>query len=136
VHHAAGVLESILTIDYGQFVIDNEIIGMAMKMIKGIQVNEDSLAFDEIKNTGPGGNFLSSRHTRNHMRSEFLEPMLAPRSDRTEPELMQDHQHLDILYRARERARDMIQTGPSQSIPDDVDARIRERFALQKGAQL
>lgn len=136
VHHAAGVLESILTIDYGQFVIDNEIIGMAMKMIKGIQVNEDSLAFDEIKKTGPGGNFLSSRHTRNHMRSEFLEPMLAPRSDRTEPELMQDHQHLDILYRARERARDMIQTGPSQSIPDDVDARIRERFALQKGAQL
>lgn len=131
VHHAAGVLESILTVDYGQFVIDNEIIGMAMKMIKGIQVNEEALAFEEIKKTGPGGNFLSSRHTRNHMRSEFLEPMLTPRSDRTSPEQVQDQQHLDILVRARKRARDVICSGPAESIPEEIDARIRKHFGLQ-----
>ena len=52
IHHASGVLESIMTVDYGQFVIDNEIIGMALKMLKGIGVDEDRIAFDEIRSVG------------------------------------------------------------------------------------
>ncbi len=80
VHHAAGVLESMLTLGYGQFVIDNEIIGMAMKMVKGIEVDADKVAFDIIKEVGPGGNFMSSKHTLKHFRGEYLEPVLLPRS--------------------------------------------------------
>lgn len=130
VHHAAGVLESILTVGYGQFVIDNEIIGMAMKMVMGIKVDEDRIAFEEIKKAGPGGNFLSSRHTRKYMRTEFLEPMLVPRHERTAPETMQDHKHLDILLRARAKAKDIIESSQGNEIPPVVDRKLREKFNI------
>jgi trimethylamine--corrinoid protein Co-methyltransferase len=130
VHHAAGVLESIMTIDYGQFVIDNEIIGMAMKMLRGIAVNEDSIAFDEIAEAGPGGNFLALEHTVNHMRTEFLEPMLIPREERASADSPQDHRHADILDSARGRAKEIIASREVTPLGDDVAKAIEKRFGL------
>ena len=130
VHHAAGVLESILTLDYGQFVIDNEIIGMAMKMVKGIEVDADTLAVDLINEVGPGGNFFSTRHTRKYLRSEYLEPMLMPRSARTYPETLQEHQPVEIVHYAREKAREIIAGHETLAIPQEADKKIRERYRI------
>lgn len=130
VHHAAGVLESTLTIGYGQFVIDNEIIGMAMKMVKGMEVDAEKLAFDVIKEVGPGGNFLSSRHTLEYFRNEYLEPMLLPRSARTSTETLQDHQPLQILHYARSKAKEIIEGHENLAIPQEIDNRIRERYEI------
>lgn len=130
VHHAAGVLESILTIEYGQFVIDNEIIGMALRMVRGIQVDEEHIALDEIREVGPGGNFLTQEHTLRHLRTEYFEPMLAPRKERSLPESLQDHRHLDVLYRAREKAAEIIATRQVPAIPEEIDAQILEKFHI------
>jgi trimethylamine--corrinoid protein Co-methyltransferase len=130
VHHAAGVLESILTLGYGQFVIDNEIIGMAMKMVKGMEVDADRLGIDVIKEVAPGGSFSSSRHTRRYMRSEYLEPTLMPRSARTSPDTLQKHQPLQVLHYAREQAREIIEEHQTLAISQEIDAAIRERYEL------
>jgi trimethylamine--corrinoid protein Co-methyltransferase len=130
VHHAAGVLESLLTVGYGQFVIDNEIIGMAMKMVKGIEVDADRLAVDLMGEVGPGGNFFSSRHTRKYLRNEYLEPMLMPRSARTSTETLQEHQPLQILHYAREKAGEIIEEHETLAIPQEIDKRIRERYGI------
>jgi trimethylamine--corrinoid protein Co-methyltransferase len=52
-HHSAGMLESMLTVAPEQFVIDDEIIGMACKVLKGIEVDADHLALDAIDTVGP-----------------------------------------------------------------------------------
>jgi trimethylamine--corrinoid protein Co-methyltransferase len=130
VHHAAGVLESLLTIGYGQFVIDNEIIGMAMKMVAGIEVDADRLAVDVIKEVGPGGNFFSTRHTRKYLRDEYLEPMLMPRDARTSPETAQENQHLQMLSYAREKAMEIIEGHETLAIPPAIDKEIRERYSI------
>jgi len=130
VHHAAGVLESILTLGYGQFVIDNEIIGMAMKMVKGIEVDADRLAIDVIKEVGPGGYFFSSRHTRKYLKTEYFEPMLMPRSARTSPETLQQHRPLEVLHYAREKATEIIEGHETPTIPQEIDKRIRERYDI------
>jgi len=130
VHHAAGVLESLLTVGYGQFVIDNEIIGMAMKMIKGIEVDADTLAIDLINEVGPGGNFFSTRHTRKYLRNEYFEPMLMPRSARTSPEASQEYQPLEILHYAREKAREILEEHENLAIPPAIDKEIRERYSI------
>jgi trimethylamine--corrinoid protein Co-methyltransferase len=130
VHHAAGVLESIMTVDYGQFVIDNEIIGMALKMLRGIQVDEDSLAFDEIAEVGPGGNFLALEHTVAHMRTEFLEPELLPREERASAGSPRDHRHVEILQSARQRAMEIIQAREASALPREADSRIREKYRI------
>ena len=130
VHHAAGVLESILTVGYGQFVIDNEIIGMAMKMVKGIEVDADRLAVDVMKEVGPGGYFFSSRHTLKYLRSEYLEPMLMPRSARTSTETLQEHGHWRVLHYAREKAREIIEGHETLAIPQELDKRIRGKYVI------
>ena len=130
VHHAAGVLESMLTIGYGQFVIDNEIIGMAMKMVKGMEVDVEKLAFDVIKEVGPGGNFLSSKHTLKHLRSEYLEPMILPRSARNGAETLKNYQPLQILYYSRDKAKEIIEGHKKLIIPQEIDKKIRERYEI------
>ena len=80
--YGSGMLEMGITFDLAQLVIDNEIIGMAMRAVEGIQVNDETLAFDLIKKVGPGGHFVSARHTRRHMRSELYRPQLSDRGNR------------------------------------------------------
>ena len=38
---------------YEQDVIDDEIIGMALRLLKGIQIDEEALGFEAIRERGP-----------------------------------------------------------------------------------
>ena len=130
IHHAAGVLESNLTVDYGQFVIDNEIIGMALKMVRGIEVDEDRIAFEAIAEAGPGGNFIESDHTLQYLHTEFLEPMLAPREHRFGPVPLKDQRHLEVLYRAREKAESLIQSADIAPLPENLAHEMQEQHGI------
>ena len=87
IHDAAGLMEFALTACYEKFVIDNEILGMVMRAVEGIKINDDTLAFDLIKEIGPGGNFVTAKHTRRFMRSEHYRPTLSDRNSREEWEV-------------------------------------------------
>ena len=72
VHHAAGMLESMLTVAYEQFVMDDEIIGMCCKVLEGIAVDPEHLALEVIDSVGPGGNFMTAPHTMAHLHTEYF----------------------------------------------------------------
>ena len=57
---------------YAQMLMDCEIFSIIHKMMQGIVVDDESLALDMIAAVGPGGNFLSQKHTLKHMRDVFL----------------------------------------------------------------
>ena len=82
IHDAAGLMEFALTVSYEKYVIDNDILGMVMRAVEGIRVNDDTLAYDLIKEIGPGGNFVTAKHTRRHMRKEHYQPTLSDRNYR------------------------------------------------------
>ncbi len=82
IHDAAGLMEFALTMSYEKLVIDNEILGMVMRAVEGIRVDDDTLAFDLIKQVGPGGNFITAKHTRRFMRSEHYQPSISDRDSR------------------------------------------------------
>ncbi len=84
IHDAAGLMEFALTMCYEKLVIDNEILGMVMRAVEGIRVDDDTLAFDLIRQVGPGGNFVTAKHTRRFMRSEHYQPSLSDRDSREE----------------------------------------------------
>jgi trimethylamine--corrinoid protein Co-methyltransferase len=75
----AGFLDFVMTVSFEQYVIDNEIIGMAKRMQRGFEVNPETLALDVVKRVGPGGNFMAEDHTLRHMRSELFQPLLSDR---------------------------------------------------------
>ncbi|GAH11859.1 unnamed protein product, partial [marine sediment metagenome] len=76
---AAGILDSGNSISYEQYVVDNEIIGMIQRILRGTKVNEETLGFDVIEKVGPGGNFIIEDHTVEHMMDEFFYPNLSVR---------------------------------------------------------
>ncbi len=120
IHDAAGLMEFALTMSYEKLVIDNEILGMVMRAVEGIEVNDKTLAFDVIKKAGPGGHFVSSRHTRNYMRKEHYEPTLSNREFREEWERQGSK---DIFQRAKERAGEILDN-PGYSLPAYVRSRL------------
>jgi trimethylamine--corrinoid protein Co-methyltransferase len=80
IHDSAGLMEFAMTVCLEKYVIDNDILGMVLRAVEGIKVNDETLAFDLIKQVGPAGNFVISKHTRRHMRSEHYEPTLSDRN--------------------------------------------------------
>jgi len=82
IHDAAGLMEFAMTVCYEKMVTDNEILGMIMRAVEGIRVDDETLAYDLIKQVGPGGNFVTAKHTRHFMRSEHYLPTLSDRDSR------------------------------------------------------
>ena len=105
IHDAAGLMEFALTVCYEKFVIDNDILGMVMRAVEGIKVDDDSLAFDLIKQVGPGGNFVTAKHTRRFMRSEHYQPSVSDRNSREEWEA---RGRQTTWERAAERVREIM----------------------------
>jgi trimethylamine--corrinoid protein Co-methyltransferase len=128
VHHAAGMLESMLTVAYEQYVIDDEIIGMCGKVLQGIKVDPEHLALDVIEAVGPGGSFMISDHTLDHMRSEYY---LGNRiSDQTNREQWENNGALDARTRGQQIAKKILAEAPVSYITQELDAAIRKKFNI------
>ena len=99
IHNAAGMLDKMITGSLEQMVIDNEIIGMVKRIMRGIEINTDTLATDIIDKVGPGGNYLGEKHTRKHYQSEHD---LSTLSDRLTREAWEKKGSKDVVQRAKE----------------------------------
>jgi trimethylamine---corrinoid protein Co-methyltransferase len=128
IHHSAGFLESLLTVAYEQYVIDDDINGAIMRMVRGIEVTDETLAVDVIRQVCEGeGHFLGHPQTLERMTSEYSYPHTADRASRANWE---EAGALDMRERARRRARQLLETQWPSHIPDELDARLRAEFNL------
>jgi len=124
IHDAAGLMEFAMTCSYEKYVIDNEIIGMAMRAVRGIEVNDETIAADVIMEAGPGGNYLTAEHTVQHMRGEFYFPTLSDRERRQEWEAAGA---LTAQQRANARARQILAEHQPLPLPVGAEERIFAR---------
>lgn len=79
--HDVGYMESGLTGSYEMIVLTDELVAMTHHLMKGIDVNDETLMVDELHRVGPGGHFLETEATRAHYR-EFWFPKLLDRKIR------------------------------------------------------
>ena len=91
IHDSAGLIEFAMTACLEKYVIDNEVLGMIMRAVEGIKVDDETLAYETIKQVGPGGNFVTAKHTRRFMRREHYQPMLSDRKSREDWEAEGSH---------------------------------------------
>ncbi|MDW7729533.1 MAG: trimethylamine methyltransferase family protein [Bacillota bacterium] len=125
IHEAFGMLDGAMTVSYAQYVIDNDIVGSCLRTLRGIEVNEETLAYDIIQKVGPGGNYLSEEHTVKYMRSESYAPQA---SDRQQYQRWIDAGSKDSWKRAEEVAAQLISEEAKEIIPKETDIKIREKF--------
>ena len=75
----AGTLDSSMLESDALLVLDDEVCGAALRMARGIQVNEKTLAMDIIRKVGFSGNYITEKHTMQNYRSEHFLPQLMVR---------------------------------------------------------
>jgi trimethylamine--corrinoid protein Co-methyltransferase len=105
---------------YPEMMMDAEIFSIIEKTMQGIVVDDETLALDAIAAVGPGGNFLSQKHSRKHMRDLFL-PEFMDRRPYNEWEAKQD----DARDWALEKARRIL----AEHQPDPLDPKVSEEMA-------
>jgi trimethylamine--corrinoid protein Co-methyltransferase len=119
--YGPGMLESGITFDFAQLVLDNEIVRMIKHTLKGFPVNNETLAVDVIKEVGPAKDFLAHNHTFRHMRTQS-QPELIDRRGMEDWMAAGGH---DIYARAREKAKRILKDHNPQPPPEDVCTEIR-----------
>jgi len=72
----AGLLHGSRILSYEMLLMDAEIWSILHAMVKGIEVNEETLALDAIREVGPGGTFFTHRHTMDHMGQMWLPSLM------------------------------------------------------------
>ena len=101
----AGTLDSSMLESDPLLILDDELCGVALRMARGIEVNDDTVALDMIKRVGFSGNYFTEKHTASHFRTEHLIPRLLPREPYETWEKSGGRLALDY---ARERAREIL----------------------------
>lgn len=107
---------------FEKLVIDDTICGMALRLIKGIDVNDQTLAVDAIRRVGVGGHYLADKHTMEWFKKELLIP-----SD------LVDRQNLNAWKKLGskdtvQRARDIVQRILKDHKPDPLPADIEKNL--------
>jgi trimethylamine--corrinoid protein Co-methyltransferase len=124
-----GIVGSLMGQSFEGMVIDNDLIGNTQRLLRGIEVNDETLSYEVIATAVRGpGHFLGSDQTLQLMRSEFHYPDIA---DRSTPGAWEEEGHRTIYERARERVETIMSTHYPQYLDPAVDARIRERFPIR-----
>jgi len=127
-HHSAGMLESMLAVAYEQYVIDDDINGQVMRLLRGLEVTDASLSLDVIDEVCNGaGHYLGHPQTYGLMRTEFHDPRAVDRGTRSDWEAAGS---LDMRARARQQAREILRTSFPAVVPDDVDRQLRQEFNI------
>ncbi len=129
IHDIAGLMESDLTVSYEKLVVDDEILGMCQRVLRGIEVTDETLAADLMIEKGPGADFVAEEHTVRHMRGEFFVPQLANRDKRDS--LVEGE---DALSRARAFVERIRSGGPQSRLPADVREAVLRKFAAIRAA--
>lgn len=75
--HAAGWLEGGLTASFEKLVVDAEMLQLIAGVLSPIEVNDDTLAFEAVREVGPGGHFFAAADTLNRYETAFYTPLVS-----------------------------------------------------------
>ena len=126
--YGSGMLEMGITFDLAQLVLDNEVAGLIKKTVGGIEVNDETLSLDTIKEIGPFKDYLAHPTTYKHMRltstPKLMNRQMRPRWEKAGAK--------DAYERAREEVHHILENYTPVKLPNEVLKKIR---AIVDGAE-
>lgn len=129
VYESAGMLASLLGCSLEAMVIDDEMISSIRRIMRGIEVNEDTLSVEVIAQAAKGeGHFLGSPQTLALMETEYVYPRL---SDRDSPDSWTEKGATDMWARAKEQVQGIMRTHYPTHISTQADDQVRARFPIR-----
>jgi trimethylamine--corrinoid protein Co-methyltransferase len=129
VYESVGMHASLLGFCHESLILGDDIIGQALRCVKGIDVTEDSVSLEVIRETcltGPG-HYLGSDQTLKLMQTEYIYPALG---DRSSPKEWVENGKPDLLANATQR-KEAILSDPSNALFDpETETALRSAFNI------
>jgi len=129
IYESAGMHASLLGFCLESLVIDNDMLGGVLRTVRGIEVNDESLSVETIRDVctqGPG-HFLGHEQTLDLMQKDYVYPTVG---DRTSPKEWVEQGSTNVVDKARKVTRHILDTHFPGHIAPAIDARIREKFPV------
>jgi trimethylamine--corrinoid protein Co-methyltransferase len=126
---SAGMQASLMGASFEAYVIDNDMLGSIQRTVRGIEVNDESLSFEVIKDVVNGeGHFLGHAQTIARMESDYFYPAIG---DRDSPSNWEEAGAKDIRERAKARTQEILSSHYPSYISEELDQSIRQRFDIK-----
>ncbi len=100
----------------------DEMVGMVKRVTDGVEVNDETLAVDVIRDVGHGGTFLSEAHTRKYGKTELVMPDLMKKREE------QNWHHNVALDDAHEKVNRLLDEAEPTPLSEDVDEQLQEKM--------
>jgi len=122
-NHDIGYIDYGMTASLELIVIMDEYLALNRRLFAGVEVTPETLAVDAIRQVGPGGDFVASRHTAKHVRTAQWRPTILNRQGRAR---WLEEGGLDVKEKARRKALRLLETHEPEPLPAGLAARIDE----------
>ena len=124
-----GIVGSLIGQSFEGMVIDNDMLGNVQRLLRGIEVTDETLSYEVIKDAVFGtGHFLNQPQTLELMQTEFLYPEVA---DRRTPGEWEASGKEDVCELAHRKVKQVLSSHYPEYIDPAADARIRDKFPIR-----
>ena len=129
VYEAAGMHASLLGFCHESLIIGNDIIGQALRCVRGVEVNTETLALDQIAEVcmGGPGHYLGTDQTLARMQTDFVYPTLG---DRTSPKEWVEKEKPDLIEKTIALKEAILSQRSKAHFDPAIDAEIRAKFNI------
>jgi trimethylamine--corrinoid protein Co-methyltransferase len=129
VYEAAGMHASLLGFCHESLILSDDLIGHALRCVRGIEVTDETLALDQMRQVclGGPGHYLGTDQTLARMQSDYQYPALG---DRTSPKEWAEIGKPNLVAKAIARKEEILSRRAAARFDPEVDAKIRATFNI------
>ncbi len=129
VYEAAGMHASLLGFCHESLILGDDLLGQAMRCVRGIEVDDDTLSLDVIRATciGGPGHYLGADQTLSRMQTDYIYPSLG---DRSSPKEWVEKGRPNLIENAKARKEEILSTRAAARFDPQTDAAIRAAFNI------
>lgn len=118
-----GMIDFLRCQSYEKLLIDAEIIGIAKRLISGIEQRDESIALELMRTSAHTPSFLSNKHTHRWFRKELYIP--TPLIDHGSLDAWRKSGSTSIIERAKSQVDEHLKIYQPSSLPAEVHAELR-----------
>ncbi|MEM9576159.1 MAG: trimethylamine methyltransferase family protein [Pseudomonadota bacterium] len=129
VYEAAGMHASLLGFCLESLILGDDLIGQALRCVRGIEVTDETLGVEEIRQVciGGPGHYLGTEQTLGRMQADHVYPALG---DRTSPKEWSENGKPGLVEKAKARKEEILSHRSAARFDPALDAAIRRQFRI------
>ena len=129
IYESSGMTASLLGASFEAMLIDDEMLSQSYRILRGIEVTDETLGFDAIKDAVHGaGHFLGAQHTIDAMQRDYFWPSAL--SDRQAPAVWEEDGAKDMWQRANVKVKEILAEHNPTHLAPDIDSKIRQDYNI------